>query len=211
MEEAHAYALKGIETINSEKVEKGNHGAFCTNDPDADGYYVVQWSSDPYTLQEDLPLESGTFIPGSEIVCENNYYQKVPRAKHWYIPEKSEEGENLNTTVRMKHVVAPSMYLLEVSNQNKLPNTCNKRQILPLNPIQISVHDHNLIHDEIGRREEMDYEEDGLIGNENPSLEDNDDDDVDNSQELSSDDSVEDRRSLNLSLFLNLQNAFLKA
>jgi hypothetical protein len=163
VDEAHAYALKGIETINSERVEKDNHGAFGTNDPDADGYYVVQWSSDPYTLQEDLPLDSGTFIPGGEIVCDATYYQKVPRAKHWYIPEKSETGENLKTIVRMKHVLAPDLYLLEVSNQNKLPNTCNKRQILLLNPIRIAEHDHDWIHDEIARREEMDYEEDGLL------------------------------------------------
>jgi hypothetical protein len=40
LEEAHAYALNGIETMNSEKVETGNHGAFATNDPDADKYYV---------------------------------------------------------------------------------------------------------------------------------------------------------------------------
>jgi hypothetical protein len=52
LEEAHAYALNGIEAMNSEKVETGNHGAFATNDPDAHGYYVVhQWTSNPYTLK----------------------------------------------------------------------------------------------------------------------------------------------------------------
>jgi hypothetical protein len=164
LEEAHAYALNGIETMNSEKVEVGKHGAFGTNDPDADGYYVVQWTTDPYTLQDDLPLESGTFIPGGEIVCDATYFRKVPRAKQWYIPETSEAGENVATTVRMKHVVAPYINVLEVSDENKLPNTCNKRQILPLNPIRISPHDHNAIHDEICRREELDYEEEGPAG-----------------------------------------------
>jgi hypothetical protein len=52
LEEAHAYALNGIETMNSEKVETANYGGFATNDPDAHGYYVVhQWTSNPYTLK----------------------------------------------------------------------------------------------------------------------------------------------------------------
>ena len=183
LEEAHAYALNGIDTRNSEKVEAGNHGAFGTNDPDADGYYVVQWTTDPYTLQDDLPLESGTFIPGGEIVCDATYFRKVPRAKQWYIPEMSEAGENVATTVRMKHVVAPYIKVLEVSDDNKLPNTCNKRQIVPLNPIRISAHDHNAIQDEICRCEELDYEEEG------PGKDD-DDDTSDSEEESMSEDSV---------------------
>jgi hypothetical protein len=68
----------------------------------------------------------------------------------------------------MKHVVAPYINVLEVSDENKLPNTCNKRQILHLNPIWISAHGHNEIHDEISCREELDYEEEG------PGEDDND-------------------------------------
>jgi hypothetical protein len=37
LEEAYASVLNGIETMNSEQVEMGNHGAFATNDPDANG------------------------------------------------------------------------------------------------------------------------------------------------------------------------------
>jgi hypothetical protein len=73
--------------------------------------------------------------------------------------------------------------VLEVSDKNKLPNTCNKRQILPLNPIRISAHDHNAIHDEISRQEELDYEEEG------PG-EDDDDDSSDSEEESMSEDSV---------------------
>jgi hypothetical protein len=42
VDEAQAYALKGIETITSEQVEMGNYGAFTTDDPHADGYYIIQ-------------------------------------------------------------------------------------------------------------------------------------------------------------------------
>jgi hypothetical protein len=53
IEEAQAIALHRIATQMSEKVQHGNYGAFSTEDPHADGYYIVQWTSDPYTLQED--------------------------------------------------------------------------------------------------------------------------------------------------------------
>ena len=37
----------------SEKLAPGNVGAFLTEDEDTDGYYIVTWTSFPYTLQED--------------------------------------------------------------------------------------------------------------------------------------------------------------
>jgi hypothetical protein len=162
MEEAQAYALKGIETINSELVENGNYGAFSTDDPDADGYYIVQWTGDPFTLQDDLLLESTDCIPLGEIVCEAIFFSKIPRANRWYIPEKNLNGDSLFTTVRMKQVVAPNLLLEGLSNQNRLPNGCNTHQITPLGPVRISEYQHCSVLDEIARVEEMDCEEDGL-------------------------------------------------
>ena len=37
----------------SETLFPGNVGAFLTEDEDTDGYYIVTWTSSPYTLQED--------------------------------------------------------------------------------------------------------------------------------------------------------------
>jgi hypothetical protein len=37
-----------------EKVEVDMCGAFQTDDPDADGYYLVEWISLLYTIQEML-------------------------------------------------------------------------------------------------------------------------------------------------------------
>jgi hypothetical protein len=162
-EEAQAYALKGNETINSEQVEMGNYGAFSTDDPEVDGYYIVQWTGDPHTLQEDLLLESTDCIPSGEIVCEARFSCKIPRANRWFIPEKEGlTGENLLTTVRMKQVVAPNLTLDELSDQNRLPNGCNRQQITPLGPVQLSEYQHCAVLDEIARVDELDCEEDSL-------------------------------------------------
>ena len=40
----------------AEHVETGLHGALATDDPEAKGCHVVQWTSNPCTLQEDAEL-----------------------------------------------------------------------------------------------------------------------------------------------------------
>ena len=62
----------------------------------------------------------------------------------------------------MKQVVAPNLLLEGLSNQNRLPNGCNRRQITPLGPVRISEYQHCSVLDEIARVEEMDCKEDGL-------------------------------------------------
>jgi hypothetical protein len=56
MEDAQRLVLDGVATRFSESVREDGFGAFITDDPDSDGYYVVQWMGDPYTLQEDTEL-----------------------------------------------------------------------------------------------------------------------------------------------------------
>ena len=45
--------LRGVETRMREKVLTTMYRAMRTNDESTDGYYVLQWTSEPYTLQED--------------------------------------------------------------------------------------------------------------------------------------------------------------
>jgi hypothetical protein len=62
-------------------VEVDNVGAFCTEDPDADGYYLVKWSSQPYWLEESLELmeyHPPLFVPHGELVADAVYLNLVP-------------------------------------------------------------------------------------------------------------------------------------
>jgi len=55
--EAYEEALGGITSMMAERIEEGGYGAFgVEDDEDGDGYYVVKWTSAPYTVQEDLEL-----------------------------------------------------------------------------------------------------------------------------------------------------------
>ena len=42
--------LRGVETRMSEKILTIIYSAMKTDDKNADGYYVIQWKSEPYTL-----------------------------------------------------------------------------------------------------------------------------------------------------------------
>jgi hypothetical protein len=96
IEEAQVVAIHGLATQMSEKVQHGNYGAFSTKDPHADGYYIVQRTSDPYTLQEDLQLtnyDPPVIIPAGELVCNAKYFKKEPQTKCWYIQTKIVGGQ----------------------------------------------------------------------------------------------------------------------
>jgi hypothetical protein len=56
----------------------------------------------------------------------------------------------------MKQVVAPNLTLEGLSDQNRLPNGCNRQQITPLGPVKLSEYQHCSVLDEIARVNEMD-------------------------------------------------------
>jgi hypothetical protein len=179
LEESMEVALRGIAIMNAERMVEGEYGAFMTDDPDADGYYVVTWTSPPYTLQEDLRLEEympAIIIEKGELVCNALYWSKVRGARRWYV----EELES-TTVVRVKQVVAPKVVLYEISVDNKLPNNCNKRAAAEQQAKRIALAQHETILDEISRRELLDYDEEVRTqvdeAEEQSSLSSSDDDD----------------------------------
>jgi hypothetical protein len=155
---AKSTVLHGIATSVAERIEDGLFGAFLTDDPDSDGYYVVQWTSDPYTLQESIELEEydpPLHLEAGELVCEARYLNKVPRARQWYTAPTTD----LPTTVRLQQVIDPMLELLEISPANKLPNNCDKRACERLQARKISNESHEELIEEIHRRECLDFDE----------------------------------------------------
>ena len=65
--------LTGVETKTNEKILTTMYGAMRTDDESTDGYYVLQWTSEPYTIQEDKEMEGYTptiTVYAGEIVCD---------------------------------------------------------------------------------------------------------------------------------------------
>ena len=107
-------------------------------------------------LQEDTVITE--FVPpfelqAGELVVDATYLNLVPRAPLWYTPSK------LNTTVRVKQVLAVSLNMLGISDGNKVPRGCNKRKVERLEGKRLHDADHEEILDERMRRVALDHDE----------------------------------------------------
>ena len=113
---AHAEVLVDHATRMADEVVVGKYGAFSTNDDRyKEGYCLVEWTDEPFTLQEDILLlqyDPPARIQNGELVCKAKYLEKVPRAKFWHTPTIYE------TTVRMKNVLSADVTLVPFSAEN---------------------------------------------------------------------------------------------
>lgn len=183
VEEANRLVVKSWADRAEETIKEGENGAFQTEDPNADGYYLVQWLGQPYQLQESCVLSEYVppiFVPKGETVCDARYWMKVPRAPQWYTLSDDK------TKVRLCQVLASNVRLVEESGAEgiALPKTCNRSQARTLQARKVLSHESLL--DEITRRDVIEFIED-----EDDVLERSDDDAPVTSDEESDSDSSE--------------------
>jgi hypothetical protein len=106
--------------IKSLCVEEDKIGAFQTDDPDSDGYYLVKWTTKPYRLKEACKLTEyspSIIVAKGKLVADVVYFNQVPRAPHWYTPAE------IATTARLQQVILANLVLMD---NEQLPNTYNK-------------------------------------------------------------------------------------
>ena len=83
--------------------------AIRTDDKSTDGYYVLLWTSELYTLQEDKEMEDYTppiTAYTGEIVCGTIFLNPVPFVKYWFILMKAKASD---VSVRLKQVLLPNI------------------------------------------------------------------------------------------------------
>ena len=69
-------------------IPEGKHGAIDTDDSSWHGFYIIMFSSSPYTLQSDLSID-GKVIYSGEMVCEGNYFFPININSHYYVLQKT--------------------------------------------------------------------------------------------------------------------------
>jgi hypothetical protein len=156
LEHAQTVVLDRIAEDARKEIRIGSYGAFATEDPDADGYYVVEWIGLPMILVDATLLtefDPPIMLQEGELVARAKYFNKVPRANRWYTTSEVE------TTVRLQQVLAPDLTLQPISEENRLPNSCDRRKAAQLGAKRVSNSDHHSILDEISRSAIMDHEE----------------------------------------------------
>ena len=134
------------------------YGAIGIDDESTNGYYVLQWTSELYTLQEDKEMEGYTppiTAQTGDIVCDAVFLNPVPFAKYQYTPIKIGVG---NVTVILKQVLLPNMTMMNIDKINPLPKRCKKREAIKLVSQRMSNEDIDELLEEIYRRYKLDTE-----------------------------------------------------
>jgi SHS2 domain-containing protein len=88
MEDVYATVLESITDVMASEIEQGRIGAVSTVD---DKYYLLQWTSLPYCIEDDQFLtkyDPPIHVKDGELVCEGQYLGELMRANKWYYPTK---------------------------------------------------------------------------------------------------------------------------
>ena len=79
----HKLVLDGISNNMASLVQLGKYGSINTADPTTMGYYVIEFLSVPYTLQEDQTTY-GQFSKSGELVVKSEYHIILKSKTNWY-------------------------------------------------------------------------------------------------------------------------------
>jgi hypothetical protein len=179
-EEAYMIYIQSLAEEAKREIGAGKTGAFATEDQEFEGYYLVEWVSEPRVLDEPMTLaeyEPPIHLPIGELVCNAIYLDRIPGAKRWWY------RTDILVTVRLQQVLIGDLNLLPQTPLNK-PGGASRRLVTAHQAKKLSEEDHLRLADEIGRREIANlYEEEDDIGEESDDGEDEDDEGSDSNNE----------------------------
>ena len=179
-----------------QSIQPGLFGSIVVDD-DArhapDGYYIVQWSGQPYTLQEDTEVD-GAILPEGTLVCQAVYWNWVRGATRWFTPPTGEPEAFL---FRLRYVVNPCVTMEDLSVTARLPNSwrpARKATVTAMGPKRVVEEAHDQIISEIARRALLHYEEDSDNDSGSDDEDNDEEDSVDSSDEAIDDDNGTDEQ-----------------
>jgi hypothetical protein len=104
-------------------IREGKIGAVATTDKAVMGYYVVEWLTEPYSLQEDTEGMAGMIGTGT-MVADAIFYNRVGGAPYWYTQSR------MKTVIEVRYVLQTGFEMDEISPKNPLPNTCSRKEAM---------------------------------------------------------------------------------
>ena len=142
VDEAHQEVLHHVTSAVAQSVVVGEIGALATADVDAaDGYYLFEFTSLPYTDQ----------VVGGALKCDVNWLYPLPQARKWFT--KSVECDSVD----LLNVVSTGVDMLPISQSN-MPPSKRQKEAKANGALKISEESHNFILDEIIRRDRLEYD-----------------------------------------------------
>ena len=150
MAEIYHYGLTTIAAAISQDIRRYGFGAVNADADDApDGFYLVQWTGKPHTLQapavvqgcadaddENANTDGSGVMPAGTLVCKGIYYDRVHHAPGWCEPKP----DNASFGPLQKHVLFPITHALngDLSPADGKPST----EFAPAAPVSRHVRHH---------------------------------------------------------------------
>ena len=103
--------LNGMTWEAADNIEYNMIGALKTSDSNTPGYYIVQWTGNIYTLQEQYTchaLDPPVIIPEGELVFPAKFMTPTRKTSYWY----HKPDESIPFMVKLKQVVMPYIELI---------------------------------------------------------------------------------------------------
>ena len=106
-------------------VESRNYGAINKTDTATNGFYVVVFTSEGYTLQDNTTID-GKFITTGELVVKAQYLCSVQVYTHWYCNQHPQHHVITFPTRRILHPLPEVNSVTDFHAINK--SVCNSSQ-----------------------------------------------------------------------------------
>ena len=88
-----------------------------------------------------------------EIICGALFWNPVPGVVDWYTPMEKREGLVM---IRLKQVLMTGVTIMKITEDNMLPNKCNKKEATNQGVMKIDDDDICEIIEEVYRRDKFD-------------------------------------------------------
>ena len=149
-DEIHQVVLDGISDNTALLFEPGKYGAISTTDTIAHEFYVIMFTSEAYTLQDNTKID-GKIITAGELVVKSKYICSMQIDNNWYWDQHPKHHFITVPTCKILH---PQLEVNAITYfHDVLKSVCNRKQakqIISRHPICLTDSDYDCILEEIG-------------------------------------------------------------
>ena len=165
--EIHQVVLDGISDNIDSLVESGKCEPINKTDTSTNGFYVIMFTSGEYTLQENTTIDVQVITSG-ELAVKEKYLCSMQTNSNCYWNQQTKHHV---TTVPTCTIIHPQLEVNAVTDFNSIPTSvCTRTQgkkSKSRKPICLTCFDFDCILEEIGCRDNIEFERDLEVYSEN--------------------------------------------
>ena len=96
---------------------EGKYGAIDTDDYSFHGYYIIKFSSSPYTIQADLSIDA-KFLSSSEMLCKGTYFFPININSNYYVLQRT---KSINITIYLRIIINGNVNVICHDSKDVVP------------------------------------------------------------------------------------------